>query len=297
MPAVRADLEALVRIPSVSADPARADDVRRSAEATADAVPGRGLRRRADPVRRGRRARRGGPQAGARRARRRCCSTPTTTCSRSATRPTGTARRSSPPSAATGSTAAAPPTTRPASPPTWRAIRAHGADLPVGVTVLVEGEEEVGSPTLEAFLAEHPTLLGRRRHRDRRLRQLGHRRAGPDHQPARPGRLLRRGPHPRPRRALRHVGRRRARRGHRDGPAARHACTTTRATSPSRACTPARPPTWSTRWSGSARSPAHHRGRRADRLRLGRRAAVDQAGDQPSIGFDATRRSPTPATP
>ena len=35
MPSVRADLEALVRIPSVSADPARADDVRRSAEATA----------------------------------------------------------------------------------------------------------------------------------------------------------------------------------------------------------------------------------------------------------------------
>src|SRR3954454_25158860 len=36
MPSVRADLEALVRIPSVSADPARADDVRRSAEATAN---------------------------------------------------------------------------------------------------------------------------------------------------------------------------------------------------------------------------------------------------------------------
>ncbi len=36
MPSVRADLEALVRIPSVSADPGRADDVRRSAEATAE---------------------------------------------------------------------------------------------------------------------------------------------------------------------------------------------------------------------------------------------------------------------
>src|SRR3954465_6557583 len=35
MPSVRADLDALVRIPSVSADPARAEDVRRSAEATA----------------------------------------------------------------------------------------------------------------------------------------------------------------------------------------------------------------------------------------------------------------------
>src|SRR3954470_21443228 len=36
MPSVRADLEALVRIQSVSADPARADEVRRSAEATAE---------------------------------------------------------------------------------------------------------------------------------------------------------------------------------------------------------------------------------------------------------------------
>ena len=39
------------------------------------------------------------------------------------------------------------------------AIRAYGDDLPVGVTLLVEGEEEVGSPTLEAFLAEHQDLL------------------------------------------------------------------------------------------------------------------------------------------
>src|ERR1700709_2773179 len=36
MPSVRRDPEALVRIPSVSADPARADDVRRSAAATAE---------------------------------------------------------------------------------------------------------------------------------------------------------------------------------------------------------------------------------------------------------------------
>ena len=36
LPSVRADLEALVRIPSVSADPARKADVERSAEATAD---------------------------------------------------------------------------------------------------------------------------------------------------------------------------------------------------------------------------------------------------------------------
>jgi cysteinylglycine-S-conjugate dipeptidase len=39
------------------------------------------------------------------------------------------------------------------------AIRAHDGTPPVGVTVFVEGEEEVGSPTLEAFLAEHKDLL------------------------------------------------------------------------------------------------------------------------------------------
>ena len=71
----------------------------------------------------------------------------------------GLRRRSSPPSATAGSTAAAPPTTRPASPPTSRAVRALGDDLGVGVTMFIEGEEEVGSDTLPDLLAEHAELL------------------------------------------------------------------------------------------------------------------------------------------
>ena len=39
------------------------------------------------------------------------------------------------------------------------ALRAHGDALPVGVTVFIEGEEECGSATLEAVLKEHRDLL------------------------------------------------------------------------------------------------------------------------------------------
>ncbi|WP_336922295.1 dipeptidase [Aquipuribacter sp. SD81] len=38
-------------------------------------------------------------------------------------------------------------------------LDAHGPDGGVGVTVFVEGEEEVGSPSFSAFLAEHAELL------------------------------------------------------------------------------------------------------------------------------------------
>ena len=41
LPSVRADLERLVRIPSVSADPAAAPHLRASAEAVADLLSGR----------------------------------------------------------------------------------------------------------------------------------------------------------------------------------------------------------------------------------------------------------------
>jgi acetylornithine deacetylase/succinyl-diaminopimelate desuccinylase-like protein len=158
MPSVRADLEALVRIPSVSADPAHADDVRRSAEATAELFRAEGF----DDVQ---------------------------LLSAGGGAPAVVARRPAPEGAPTVLLYAhhdVQPVGNPAdwesSPfvPTERggrlygrgaaddkagiaahlaAIRTHGADLPVGVTVLVEGEEEVGSPTLGAFLDEHRSLL------------------------------------------------------------------------------------------------------------------------------------------
>jgi acetylornithine deacetylase/succinyl-diaminopimelate desuccinylase-like protein len=38
-------------------------------------------------------------------------------------------------------------------------LGAHGPDSGVGITVFVEGEEEIGSPSFQAFLAEHGELL------------------------------------------------------------------------------------------------------------------------------------------
>ncbi|HEU4513561.1 MAG TPA: dipeptidase [Nocardioidaceae bacterium] len=157
LPSVRADLEALVRIPSVSADPALKDEVRRSAEAVAELFRAEGL----DVV----------------------------ILSSGEGAPAVVAKRPAPPGAPTVLLYAhhdVQPTgdralweSEPFE-PTERgerlygrgaaddkagiaahlaAIRALGSNLPVGVTVFVEGEEEVGSPTLGKFLAEHKDTL------------------------------------------------------------------------------------------------------------------------------------------
>ena len=158
MPSVRADLEALVRIPSVSADPARVEDVRRSAEATAALFRAEGF----DDVQ---------------------------ILNAEGGAPAVVARRPAPPDAPTVLLYAHHDVQPVGDPADWdsapfeptergarlygrgaaddkagiaahlAAVRSHGTDLPVGVTVLVEGEEEVGSPTLEAFLDEHQDLL------------------------------------------------------------------------------------------------------------------------------------------
>lgn len=158
MPSVRRDLEALVRIPSVSADPGRRHEVVRSAEATAGLFRAEGF----EDVR---------------------------ILSAAGGAPAVVARKPGPEGTPTVLLYAHHDVQPEGDPAQWdsdpfeptergdrlygrgsaddkagiaahlAAVRALGPNLPVGVTVLVEGEEEVGSPTLEAFLAEHQDLL------------------------------------------------------------------------------------------------------------------------------------------
>ena len=157
-----ADLEALVRVPSVSFpgfDPAM---VRASAEATAALLVERGFeqreaaRNRRGPsvcVRRDLQSA-GQADAAALRAPRRAAG--------GRCRGVEERRLSSPPSATGVSTGAVRPTTRPAS---WctrrrsmRGCRSAGT-LPLNVKIIVEGEEEIGSGHLGAFLKKHTALL------------------------------------------------------------------------------------------------------------------------------------------
>src|SRR3954449_12750869 len=158
MPSVRADLEALVRIPSVSADPARRDEVQRSAQATADLFRAEGF----DDVQI-LTAGQGAPAVVARRPA--PAGAPTVLLyAHHDVQPVG--------DLAHWETDPFEPTERGARlygrgaaddkagiAAHLAAIRAHGEDLPVGITVLVEGEEEVGSPTLEDFLSQYQDLL------------------------------------------------------------------------------------------------------------------------------------------
>ena len=157
LPSVRADLEALIRIESVWADPARRNEVHRSAEAVSKLLSEAGF----DDIR---------------------------TVSAGGA-PAVIARHPAPPGAPTVLLYAhhdvqpegdAGQWATPPFEPTeldgrlygrgsaddkagiathLAAFRAHGGAPPVGVTVFVEGEEESGSPSLGALLAEHRDLL------------------------------------------------------------------------------------------------------------------------------------------
>jgi len=151
LPSVRADLERLVRIPSVSADPDAAEHVWASAATTAGLLREAGLPE-VDVVTAG------------------------------DSRPAVLGRRPGPPGAPTVLLYAHHDVQPPGEAADWdsdpfepaerdgrlygrgtaddkagvavhlAALRAYGDQLPVGVTVLVEGEEEVGSPALPGFL-------------------------------------------------------------------------------------------------------------------------------------------------
>lgn len=161
MPSVRKDLEDLTRIRSVSADPARAGDVQAAAEATAALFVAEGFEARiVSAVQDGVQgapaviAHRPGPEGA-----------PTVTLyAHHDVQPTGDeALWTSPPFEPTerdgrlfGRGAADDKAGIAAH---LAAIRAFGNDCPVGVTVFVEGEEEIGSPTIKQLLAEHQDSL------------------------------------------------------------------------------------------------------------------------------------------
>ena len=156
MPQVRADLEALTRIPSISLDAYDQAQVERSAEATAGLLRAEGLE--VEIVREG-------------------------------GRPAVIGHRAGPPGAPTVMLYAHPDVQpvgdeadwdSPPFEPTERdgrlygrgaaddkagvmahiaALRAHAGDLPVGVTVFVEGEEEIGSDSLPQILERHGEKL------------------------------------------------------------------------------------------------------------------------------------------
>ncbi|GII54416.1 dipeptidase [Planotetraspora thailandica] len=157
LPGVRADLEALIRIPSVSADSRAAAEVRRCAELTAELFRTAGAPEVeiVDDIEGGRPA-----------VLARCPAPPgmptVLLYAHYDVQPAGD-RWSSPPfephetggrlygrgSADDKAGIAAH----------LAAIRAYGGRPPVGVTVLVEGEEEIGSPTLGRFLDRHRDKL------------------------------------------------------------------------------------------------------------------------------------------
>jgi acetylornithine deacetylase/succinyl-diaminopimelate desuccinylase-like protein len=158
LPSVRADLEALVRIPSVSVTEFDQSHVAASAEATARLFREAGL----PDVR---------------------------IAAVDGGRPAVIARRPAPEGAPTVLLYAHHDVQPPGDPAAWdtppfepverdgrlygrgaaddkagiaahlAAVRAFDAAPPVGVTVFVEGEEEIGSPTLKPFLAEYAELL------------------------------------------------------------------------------------------------------------------------------------------
>jgi cysteinylglycine-S-conjugate dipeptidase len=154
LPGVRRDLEALVRIPSVSADPARAGEVRRSAEAVRDLFAAEGFDATITTAEGGMPAviaHKRSPREGAR--------TVLLYAHHDVQPENDHADWDSPPFEPTErdgrlyARGAADDKAGVAA--HLGALRIHGDDLPVNVVVFVEGEEEVGSDSLPALLEQH----------------------------------------------------------------------------------------------------------------------------------------------
>ncbi|MGY4772627.1 M20/M25/M40 family metallo-hydrolase [Kribbella sp. CWNU-51] len=157
LPSARADLEDLIRIPSVSYEPARAADVQRSAAATAALFEAEGFTVKIVRVNDG------APAVIAKKAA--PAGKPTVLLyAHHDVQPTGPVEQwTSDPFEPTergdrlyGRGAADDKAGIAAH---LAAVRAFGNDLPVGVTVFVEGEEEIGSPTLLQLLDEYSDEL------------------------------------------------------------------------------------------------------------------------------------------
>jgi cysteinylglycine-S-conjugate dipeptidase len=158
MPALRSDLENLVRIQSVSADPARTAEVWRSADAVADLFRAEGFSE-VDIVS----ADGGAPAVIARKAGPEGAPTVLLYAHHDVQPENDPVDWDSPPFEPTerdgrlyGRGAADDKAGIIAH---LGAIRAYGDDLPVNVVMFIEGEEEVGSDTLPALLKEHHERL------------------------------------------------------------------------------------------------------------------------------------------
>ncbi|MGC4943762.1 dipeptidase [Kribbella sp. DT2] len=157
LPSVRADLEDLIRIPSVSADPARAADVQRSAEATAALFEAEGFAVKIV------RAGDGAPAVIAKKPA--PAGKPTVLLyAHHDVQPTGnveewTSEPFVPTERGDRLYARGAADDKAGIAAHLAAVRAFGNDLPVGVTVFVEGEEEIGSPSLLQLLDEYADEL------------------------------------------------------------------------------------------------------------------------------------------
>lgn len=154
LPGVRRDLDALVRIESVSADPARAAEVQRSAEAVRDLLAAEGCEVQITSADGGRPA-----VIGRKRSAREDAKTVLLYAHHDVQPENDHAEWDSPPFEPTERAgrlyARGAADDKAGIAAHLGALRVHGDDLPVHVVLFVEGEEEVGSPSLLPLLKQH----------------------------------------------------------------------------------------------------------------------------------------------